>query len=235
MMGRLEEGKNYGLKLIPVTILFVSLLMMTVQTADAQLPEHCGYSFEHRCVVEDEDEKEKILEVFPDAIVEVNEELYESIPEEDREDAEGIIESGAIESDDSDNEESSSDNGNQGDSDDTGSSSQQIPLPVPQQPGSSTSLQQFMDECMAAGNSRAACEAIQKPDFGICEGLNLAGVPCPVEQGQVVPQEEGSLQPNHIDECMAAGNSRAACENIQKPDFGICEGLSLANVPCPVS
>ena len=41
--------------------------------------------------------------------------------------------------------------------------------------------------------------------------------------------------PYSIDKCMASGNSRAACEAaLVKPDFGICEGLALANVPCPV-
>ena len=64
-----------------------------------------GYTFEHRCAVESEEEAQKILEVFPDAIVEVNEELYESIPEEDREDAEGIIEKGARDNGDGNFEE----------------------------------------------------------------------------------------------------------------------------------
>ena len=45
-----------------------------------------------------------------------------------------------------------------------------------------TGLSSLLDECMASGNSRATCEAaLVKPDFGICEGLALANVPCPVQ------------------------------------------------------
>jgi hypothetical protein len=64
------------------------------------------------------------------------------------------------------------------------------------------------------------------------------------QYGQYGKDQYGVLQPENsqntplpysIDECMASGNSRAACEAaLVKPDFGICEGLALANVPCPI-
>jgi hypothetical protein len=50
--------------------------------AYGQVPEHCGFNQENACAVPDEEDAQKILEVFPDAIVIVDEELYESIPEE---------------------------------------------------------------------------------------------------------------------------------------------------------
>ena len=45
--------------------------------------------------IPNEEDAQKILEVFPNAIVIVDEELYESIPEDDRKNADEIIESGA--------------------------------------------------------------------------------------------------------------------------------------------
>jgi hypothetical protein len=52
----------------------------------AQVPDNCGWDFENRCVVANEEDAEDLKEDFPDAIVEVNEELLSSIPDEDQED-----------------------------------------------------------------------------------------------------------------------------------------------------
>jgi hypothetical protein len=162
-------------------VAMISMLTTGMTTSYAQVPEHCGYSFEHRCVVEDEEEMEKILEVFPDAQVEVNEELYESIPEEDREDAEGIIESGARESDDEESSESDEDSGDSGSSSQPQSNFQPIPpgqqgLPPAQQSGAGLN-----DACLKSGFSQEKCNNMLFSDNpgGYCSTLKMVGLDCP--------------------------------------------------------
>jgi hypothetical protein len=57
----------------------------------------------------------------------------------------------------------------------------------------------------------------------------------PSQQSEIPPNENNNIPPSQtIEDCVAFGNSRAACEAIEKPDFGICSGLAMAKVPCPV-
>jgi hypothetical protein len=68
------------------------------------------------------------------------------------------------------------------DEDEQEESEQEEEIPE-QEPGSqSTALPDLMDECLAAGNSRATCEAaLISPGFGICDDLALVNLPCPVQ------------------------------------------------------
>jgi len=91
MITHTEGNSSYMFMMVVVT----TFSMILFQTASAQVPEHCGYSQENACAVPSEEDAQKILAVFPNAIVIVDEELYESIPEDDRKNADEIIESGA--------------------------------------------------------------------------------------------------------------------------------------------
>ena len=84
-----------------------TLSMITIQTANAQVPDNCGWDHENRCVVANEEDAEDLIEDFPDAIVEVNEELLSSIPEDDQEDIDEM--EGRDEEDEESNSEDSGD------------------------------------------------------------------------------------------------------------------------------
>ena len=196
--------------MITKILLFASTLMIAtaflgVANVHAQVPEHCGYSFEHRCAVESEEEAQKILEVFPDAVVEVNEELYESIPEEDREDAEGIIDKGPLQTSDSFNGEGED-------------NFQPIPpgnenLPPAEQSGAGLN-----DACLQSGFTQQQCQNFLFSDDpgGYCTTLKLAGLPCPEIQDPdftygdpKAALEESNKQIQNrqraIDQCIADG------------------------------
>lgn len=92
--------------------------------ADAQkYPEHCGYNYENRCALPSKEQALELWEEYPDAIVEINKELYESIPEDDREDAEGIIDKGPLEQEESSNKDNDNDRSEDDSSEDDSSSS----------------------------------------------------------------------------------------------------------------
>ena len=196
--------------MIAKILLFASTLMIAtsflgIANVHAQVPEHCGYSFEHRCAVESEEEAQKILEVFPDAIVEVNEELYESIPEEDREDAEGIIDKGALQTSDSFSEEDDD-------------NFQSIPPGSENLPPVEQSSAGLIQACMQSGFTEAQCRNmfISDDPGGFCSTLKLANVPCPKIQdpqftfGDPEAAQQESNQrirniQNAINQCIAAG------------------------------
>jgi hypothetical protein len=135
--------------------------------------------------------------VFPDAIVIVDEDLYESIPEEDREDAEGIIASGPREDDeeDEDNDESTDEDSdkNVGDTlENAGSSGGDIlpgdrdnfqPIPPGNEglPAAEQSGAGLKDACLQSGFSEAKCNNLLFSDDpgGYCSTLKLAGLDCP--------------------------------------------------------
>jgi hypothetical protein len=176
MMNSLEGKRNYIIMLVTVA----TLSMIIVQTASAQVPEHCGYSQEHACAVPNEEDAQKILEVFPDAIVIVDEELYESIPEEDREDAEGIIEKGARGGNEDSGESGSSGSGGDilpGDKDNF------QPIPPGQQnlPPAEQSGAGLNQACLDSGFSQEKCTNLLFSDDpgGYCSTLKLAGLDCP--------------------------------------------------------
>jgi hypothetical protein len=134
------------------------------------------------CAVPDQDQAQEILEVFPDAFVIVDEEIYESIPEEDREDAEGIIEKGALEG----GGEGTGSEGDilPGDKDDFVAPPNNFqPIPQGQQnlPPAAQSGAGLIDACLQSGFSQAKCENMFLSDDpgGYCSTLKLAGVPCP--------------------------------------------------------
>ena len=94
-----------------------TLSMITVQTANAQVPDACGETQENACVVRSEEDAEELLEEFPDAIVEVDAEKYDNLETE----ANDIDDMNTRDEDEDEDEE---DNENEGDSGDSGSSSQ---------------------------------------------------------------------------------------------------------------
>ena len=160
----------------------VSAMTITLSAAYGQVPEHCGFNQENACAVPDEEDAQKILEVFPDAIVIVDEELYESIPEDDRKDADEIIESGAR------NEEEQQDSGDSGSSGGGGDilpgdrdNFQPIPpgnenLPPAEQSGAGLN-----QACLDSGFSQEKCTNMLFSDDpgGYCSTLKLAGLDCP--------------------------------------------------------
>ena len=148
------------------------------QLTYAQVPEHCGFNQENACAVPDEDDAQKILEVFPDAIVIVDEELYESIPEDDRKNADEIIEAGARGGEEEDS--GSSGSGGDilpGDKDNF----QPIPpgnegLPPAEQSGAGLN-----QACLQSGFSQEKCTNMLFSDDpgGYCATLKIAGLDCP--------------------------------------------------------
>jgi hypothetical protein len=195
----MERRKKKMRNKVTLLILLVAMVMaMTVgiTSAYAQVPDHCGYSEEHACAVPNDEQAQQILEVFPDAYVIVDEELYESIPEEDREDAEGIIASGPRGGEDEDDEESSDEDSgkNVGDTleNAVGSSGGDILpgdtdnfQPIPPENGNLPSAQQsgagLKDACLQSGFTEAQCNNyLFTDDPGqYCTTLKLAGLPCP--------------------------------------------------------
>ncbi|KAA2283115.1 hypothetical protein [Candidatus Nitrosocosmicus sp. SS] len=184
------------LLLLAVTLsLIFSSVGLTANTY-AQLPKHCGYSYEHRCVLPDEEEAEKLSEVFPNAIVEVNEDLYDSIPDEDREDAEGIIEKGPLETEQN--------------------NFQPIPQGNENLPPVEQSSAGLIDNCIQSGFSKERCENMLLSDDpgGYCSTLKLANLPCPKIQdpsftfgnpGDALEQSRQQIQniQSAIDQCIA--------------------------------
>ena len=175
---------------IVVVVAALSMLTTSLTMASGQVPEHCGYSEEHACAVPDEDQAQQILEVFPDAHVIVDEELYESIPEEDREDAEGIIASGARDEggDEDEDEESSEDSGDSGSSSSggdilPGDRDNFAPIPPGNEglPPAEQSGAGLNDACLKSGFTQAQCSNYLFSDDpgGYCTTLKQAGLDCP--------------------------------------------------------
>lgn len=159
----------------------VSVMTITLSAAYGQVPEHCGFNQENACAVPDEEDAQKILEVFPDAIVIVDEELYESIPEDDRKDADEIIESGAR----NEEQEDSGDSGSSGSGGDIlpGDRDNFQPIPpgnenLPPAEQSGAGLNQA---CLDSGFSQEKCTNMLLSDDpgGYCSTLKLAGLDCP--------------------------------------------------------
>lgn len=164
-----------------VIVLMVSVMTITLSAAYGQVPEHCGFNQENACAVPDEEDAQKILEVFPDAIVIVDEELYESIPEDDRKDADEIIESGAR----NEEQEDSGDSGSSGSGGDIlpGDRDNFQPIPpgnenLPPAEQSGAGLNQA---CLDSGFSQEKCTNMLLSDDpgGYCSTLKLAGLDCP--------------------------------------------------------
>lgn len=171
--------RMHSIAIILTIMTVLSGVAVSYQQTYAQVPEHCGYSQEHACAVPDEEDAEKILEEFPDAIVIVDEELYESIPEDDRKNADEIIETGARDEGDSGESSSSSGGGDllPGDRDNF----QPIPpgnegLPPAEQSGAGLN-----DACLQSGFSQEKCSNMLFSDDpgGYCSTLKLAGLDCP--------------------------------------------------------
>jgi hypothetical protein len=180
-------------------LLMATVMVMTVgitSNAYAQVPEHCGYDESSQCAVPTEEQAQQILEVFPDANVVVDEELYESIPEEDREDAEGIIEKGARDEGGDDEEDSEDSGKNVGDTDpsaqgSSGSGGDILPgdkdnfQPIPPGQGNLPPAEQsgagLNQACLDSGFSQEKCTNLLFSDDpgGYCSTLKLAGLPCP--------------------------------------------------------
>jgi hypothetical protein len=165
-----------------VIVLMVSAMTITLSAAYGQVPEHCGFDQENACAVPDEEDAQEILEVFPDAIVIVDEELYESIPEDDRKDADEIIEAGARdEGEEEDSVESGSSSGGgdilPGDRDNF----QPIPPGNENLPSAEQSGAGLNDACLQSGFSQAQCSNMLFSDDpgGYCSTLKIAGLDCP--------------------------------------------------------
>ena len=190
-------------KLSQILVAVAALSMLTTSLSMApvsvlgQVPEHCGYDDESQCAVPTEEQAQQILEVFPDANVVVDEELYNSIPEEDREDAEGIIAKGARdEGGDEDEDDSEDSDKNVGNTDPNAEGSsggggdilpgdrdnfQPIPpgnenLPPAEQSGAG-----LKDACLQSGFTEAQCNNYLFSDDpgGYCTTLKQAGLDCP--------------------------------------------------------
>lgn len=157
-----------------------TLSMITVQTANSQVPDSCGETQENACVVRSEEDAEALLEEFPDAIVEVDAEKYDNLETE------------AIDIDDMNTrDEDEEDNENEGDSGDSGSVSQQAPqqqnnfqpIPPGQQnlPPAQQSGAGLNDACLKSGFSQEKCNNLLFSDNpgGYCSTLGLAGLDCP--------------------------------------------------------
>jgi hypothetical protein len=211
-----------------VIVLLVSVMTITLSAAYAQVPAHCGYSAEHACAVPDQDQAQELLEVFPDAFVIVDEEIYESIPEEDREDAEGIIEKGALEG----GGEGTGSEGHilPGDKDDFVAQPQPQPqnnfqpIPPGQQnlPPVAQSSAGLIDACLKSGFSQAKCDNmfISDDPGGYCSTLKLAGLPCPKIQDPAFtygnPQAAEEESRKQIDQTQKAieGFNQAVPDNL---------------------
>jgi hypothetical protein len=160
-----------------------TLSMITIQTANSQVPDNCGWDHENRCVVANEEDAEDLIEDFPDAIVEVNEELLSSIPEDDQEDID------EMEGRDEEDEESSDEESNSEDSGDSGDS-QLIPQqnnfqPIPpgneNLPPADQSGAGLNDACLKSGFSQEKCNNLLFSDNpgGYCSTLKMVGLDCP--------------------------------------------------------
>ena len=173
---------------IKVTLLLIATAMvMTVglTSVNAQVPEHCGFNQENACAVPDEEDAQKILEVFPDAIVIVDEELYESIPDEDRKDADEIIEAGARGGDEDEDEGDSGDSGSSGSGGDIlpGDRDNFQPIPPGNEnlPSAEQSGAGLNQACLDSGFSQEKCSNMLFSDDpgGYCSTLKMAGLDCP--------------------------------------------------------
>ena len=161
-----------------------TLSMITVQTANAQVPDACGETQENACVVRSEEDAEELLEEFPDAIVEVDAEKYDNLETE-------AIDIDDMNTRDEDEDEDEEDNVNEGDSGDSGSSSQQAPqqqnnfqpIPPGQQnlPPAQQSGAGLNDACLKSGFSQEKCNNLLFSDDpgGYCSTLKLASLDCP--------------------------------------------------------
>jgi hypothetical protein len=163
----------------------VTISMITVQTANAQVPDACGESVENACVVRSEEDAEELLEEFPDAIVEVDAEKYDNLDTEEID----IDDMNARDVDDEEDDEE--DNENEEDSGDSGSLLQQAPqqqnnfqpIPPGQQnlPPAQQSGAGLNDACLKSGFSQDKCNNLLFSDDpgGYCSTLRLAGLDCP--------------------------------------------------------
>jgi hypothetical protein len=186
------------IKQVLLVIAALSMLTTSLTVASGQVPDHCGWNEENACAVPTDEQAQQILGVFPDAVVIVDEDLYESIPEEDREDAEGIIASGPRDEDneeDEDNDESTDEDSdkNVGDTlENAGSSGGDIlpgdrdnfqPIPSGNEglPAAEQSGAGLKDACLQSGFSEAKCNNLLFSDDpgGYCSTLKLAGLDCP--------------------------------------------------------
>jgi hypothetical protein len=214
---------NFKIILIPILVYVITIAFSAVY---AQVPAHCGYSADHACAVPDQDQAQEILEVFPDAFVIVDEEIYESIPEEDREDAEGIIEKGALVG----GGEGTGSEGDilPGDKDDFVAPPQPQnnfqPLPRGQQnlPPASQSSAGLIDACLQSGYSLAQCNNmfLSGDPGGYCSTLHLAGLACPKIQDPAFtygnPQAAEEQSRNQIERTQKAieGFDQAVPDNL---------------------
>lgn len=186
--------------LLVAAALMITTSSLSMTDVNAQrYPAHCGYSYEHRCVLPDEKEVQELLAEYPDAWVEKNKVLYKSIPEEDREDADGIIDAGPL------------------------SSNEPAPnnFPTNPQPGLPPTFESgagLMNACRQSGFTEAQCQnnIFSDDPGGYCSTLKLAGLPCPKIQdpsftfgnpGEALEESQNQIDNTQraIDNCIAAG------------------------------
>jgi hypothetical protein len=150
-----------------------TLSMITIQTANAQVPDNCGWDHENRCVVANEEDAEDLIEDFPDAIVEVNEELLSSIPEDDQEDIDEM----------EGRDEEDEDSGESGDSQPIPQQNNFQPIIPGQQnlPPAQQSGAGLNDSCLKSGFSQEKCNNLLFSDNpgGYCSTLKMVGLDCP--------------------------------------------------------
>ena len=150
-----------------------TLSMITIQTANAQVPDNCGWDHENRCVVANEEDAEDLIEDFPDAIVEVNEELLSSIPEDDQEDIDEM----------EGRDEEDEDSGESGDSQPIPQQNNFQPIIPGQQnlPPAQQSGADLNDACLKSGFSQEKCNNLLFSDNpgGYCSTLKMVGLDCP--------------------------------------------------------
>jgi hypothetical protein len=161
----------------------VAVSMITVQGVSAQVPDDCGWDFENRCVVATEEHAEDLKEDFPDAEVEVNEELLNSIPEEDQEDTDEMEERDEEGQESSDEESSSSDSPDSVDSQPIPQQNNFQPIPPGNEnlPPAEQSGAGLNDACLKSGFSQEKCNNLLFSDNpgGYCSTLKMVGLDCP--------------------------------------------------------